>query len=113
MNNELLAIFKAITPDNIKDNKLISDSMKIFIELLSEHSFISKDIKLALSEHTTDSIEEELPKIYLNDYYDMDKLKTLLNAQSVVSIDLKSVDIINNKEVYNYVVKYVENKLEV
>lgn len=81
MNNELLAIFKAITPDNIKDNKLISDSMKIFIELLSEHSFISKDIKLALSEHTTDSIEEELPKIYLNDYYDMiENLKTNKNV---------------------------------
>lgn len=81
MNNELLAIFKSITPDNIKDNKLISDSMKIFIELLSEHSFISKDIKLALSEHTTDSIEEELPKIYLNDYYDMiENLKTNKNV---------------------------------
>ena len=81
MNNELLAIFKAITPDNIKDNKLISDSMKIFIELLTEYSFISKDIKLALSEHTTDSIEEELPKIYLSDYYDMiENLKTNKNV---------------------------------
>ena len=45
-------------------------------------------------------------------YDDVDKLKTLLNAQSVVSIDFKSVDIINNKKVWEYVVKYVENKLE-
>lgn len=60
------------------------------------------------------SLDVEIQNRYCDEWYDdMDKLKTLLNAQSVVSIDLKSVDIINNKEVYNYVVKYVENKLEV
>ena len=60
------------------------------------------------------SLDVEMHNIYCDEWYDdMDKLKTLLGAQSVVSIDLKSVDIINNKEVYNYVVKYVENKLEV
>ena len=112
MNNELLAIFKAITPDNIKDNKLISDSMKIFIELLSEHSFISKDIKLALSEHTTDSIEEELPKIYLNDYYDMiENLKTNKNVVNKFkkwndalrpNIYPKGMPIIGDKLLINY-----------
>ena len=60
------------------------------------------------------SLDVEMHNIYCDEWYDdMDKLKTLLGAQSVVSIDFKSVDIINNKEVYNYVVKYVENKLEV
>ena len=112
MNNELLAIFKAITPDNIKDNKLISDSMKIFIELLSEHSFISKDIKLALSQHTTDSIEEELPKIYLNDYYDMiENLKTNKNVVNKFkkwndalrpNIYPKGMPIIGDKLLINY-----------
>ena len=63
MKSELLAIFKAITPDNIKDLPLISDSMEIFIELLSENSYISSDVKSALSERTTDSISEELSKI--------------------------------------------------
>lgn len=112
MNNELLAIFKAITPDNIKDNKLISDSMKIFIELLSEYSFISKDIKIALSEHTTDSIEEELPKIYLNDYYDMiENLKTNKNVVNKFrkwnedlkpNIYPKGMPIIGDKLLVNY-----------
>ena len=60
------------------------------------------------------SVDVEIHNIYCDEWYDdMDTLKTLLNAQSVVSMDFKSVDIINNKEVYNYVVKYVENKLEV
>ena len=60
------------------------------------------------------SLDVEMHNIYCDEWYDdMDKLKTLLGAQSVVSIDFKSVDIINNKEVYYYVVKYVENKLEV
>lgn len=112
MNNELLAIFKSITPDNIKNNKLISDSMKIFIELLSEYSFISKDIKLALSEHTTDSIEEELPKIYLNDYYNMiENLKTNKNVVNKFkkwnenlkpNIYPKGMPIIGDKLLINY-----------
>ena len=60
------------------------------------------------------SVDVEMHNIYCDEwYYDMDKLKTLLDAQSVVSINFKSDDIINNNEVYNYVVKYVENKLEV
>ena len=60
------------------------------------------------------SLDVEMHNIYCDEWYDdMDKLKTLLGAQSVVSIDFKSVDIINNKEVWEYVVKYVENKLEV
>ena len=60
------------------------------------------------------SLDVEMHNIYCDEWYDdVDKLKTLLGAQSVVSIDLKSVDIINNKEVWEYVVKYVENKLEV
>ena len=77
MQNNLLSIFKAITPDNIKDIPVVEDSMRIFIEILKENSPISSDIRIALSEETTDSIAEELPKIYLNDYYDMiENLKT-------------------------------------
>lgn len=80
MQNKLLSIFNAITPDNIKDIKVISDSMNIFIELLSELSPISTDIHIALSEKTTESISEELPKIYLYDYYSMiQNLKTNKN----------------------------------
>ncbi len=52
------------------------------------------------------SLDVEMHNRYCDEWYDdMDKLKTLLNAQSV--------DIINYKEAYNYVVKYIENKLEV
>ena len=83
MKSELLAIFKAITPDNIKDLPLISDSMEIFIELLSENSYISSDVKRALSERTTDSISEELPKIYLSDYYSM--IENLRTNKTVVN----------------------------
>lgn len=71
MQNNLLSIFKAITPDNIKDIPVIEDSARIFIELLNEYSPISSDIKIALSEQTTPIIAEELQKIYLYDYYSM------------------------------------------
>ena len=71
MQNNLLSIFKAITPDNIKSIPVIEDSMRMFIELLNENSQISKNIMNVLSENTTDSIAEELPKIYLYDYYSM------------------------------------------
>ena len=83
MKNELLAIFKAITPDNIKDLQIINDSMEIFIELLCENSYISIDIKKALSENTTSSIEEELPIIYLNDYYSM--IENLRTNKTIVN----------------------------
>jgi hypothetical protein len=83
MQNNLLSIFKAITPDNIKDIPLIDDSMRIFIELLKENSPISSDIKIALSEETTDSIAEELPKIYLYDYFNM--LENLKNNKVINS----------------------------
>ena len=80
MQNQMLSIFKAITPDNIKNLPIISDSMEIFIELLAENSAISKDIKRSLSEDTTISIAEELPKIYLYDYYSMiENLRTNKN----------------------------------
>lgn len=83
MQNNLLSIFNAITPDNIKGIKIIEDSMRIFIELIRENSPISSDIKIALSENTTDSISEELIKIYLYDYYslinDIKKDKNIVN----------------------------------
>lgn len=82
MQNNLLSIFKAITPDNIKNIPLIEDSMRIFIELLQENSAISSDIKIALSEKTTDSIAEELPKIYLYDYYSM--IENIKNDKHIV-----------------------------
>lgn len=83
MQNNLLSIFKAITPDNIKDIPVIEDSMRIFIELLKENSTISSDIKIVLSEETTDSIAEELPKIYLYDYFSL--IENLKNNQTVVN----------------------------
>ena len=58
MQNNLLSIFNAITPDNIKNIPIIEDSMRIFIELLQENSPISSDIKLAVSEKTNSSISE-------------------------------------------------------
>ena len=82
MKNNLLSIFKAITPDNIKDIPLISDSMEVFIELINENSPISIDISKALSEETTIAIEEELPKIYLYDYYSM--IENIRNDKQLV-----------------------------
>lgn len=82
MKNNLLSIFKAITPDNIKDIPLISDSMEVFIELINENSPISIDISKALSEETTIAIEEELPKIYLYDYYSM--IENIRNDKQIV-----------------------------
>ncbi len=83
MQNNLLSIFKAITPDNIKDIPLIDDSMRIFIELLNENSPISSDIKIALSEQTTDGISSELPKIYLYDYYSM--IQNIKNNKNIIN----------------------------
>lgn len=83
MKNELFAIFKAITPDNIKNIPLIEDSMEIFIELLSENSYISSDIKRSLSERTTDTISDELSKIYLCDYYSM--IENLRTNKTIVN----------------------------
>lgn len=71
MQKNLLSIFNAITPDNIKGIPVISESMQIFIELLEEYGKISIDIKEALSENTDDVISEELAKIYMYDYYSM------------------------------------------
>ena len=83
MQNNLLSIFKAITPDNIKDIPLIEDSMRIFIELLNENSPISADIKIALSENTTELIADELPKIYMYDYYSM--IENLKNNKNIIN----------------------------
>ena len=83
MQNQMLSIFKALTPDNIKDLPVISDSVEIFIELLAENAKISKDIKIALSEDTTASIEEELPKVYLYDYFNM--IENLRTNKTVVN----------------------------
>lgn len=112
MQTQLLSIFKAITPDNIKNLPLILDSMEIFIELLSENSYISSDIKKALSEETTASIGEELPKIYLNDYFSMiENLKTnktIVNKfkrwNEVLSPNLYPIGmpIISDKLIVNY-----------
>lgn len=83
MQNNLLSIFNAITPDNIKNIPIIEDSMRIFIELLQENSPISSDIKLAVSEKTNSSISEELIKIYLFDYFSM--IDNLKNNKTVTS----------------------------
>lgn len=83
MQNELLSMFKAITPDNIKNLPIISDSMEIFIELLEQYSPISLNIKTSLSEDTTPKIEEELPKVYLYDYYSM--IENLRNNKTLVN----------------------------
>lgn len=93
MQNQMLSIFKAITPDNIKNLPIISDSMEIFIELLIENSIISRDIKTALSEDTTAAIEEELPKIYLYDYYSM--IENLRTNKTIVNKFKKWNDALN------------------
>lgn len=112
MQNNLLSIFNAITPDNIKDIPVISDSMEIFIELLNEYSPISSDISIALSEQTTESISEELPKIYLYDYYSMiENLKSnktvinkfkLWNESLKPNIYPKGMPLIGDKLLVNY-----------
>jgi hypothetical protein len=81
MQNNLLAIFKAITPDNIKNIPVIDDSIRMFAELLDENSQISIQPNVALSENTTDSIAEELPRIYLYDYYSM--IQNLKNNKNI------------------------------
>lgn len=93
MQNELLSMFKAITPDNIKNLLIISDSMEIFIELLEQYSPISLNIKTSLSEDTTPKIEEELPKVYLYDYYSM--IENLRNNKTIVNKFKKWNDALN------------------
>lgn len=112
MQNNLLSIFNAITPDNIKGIPVIEDSIRIFIELLNEKSIISKDIMNVLSERTTDVIASELSKIYLYDYYSMinnvKNNKTIINKfekwNSALSTDLYpiSLPVIGNGLFINY-----------
>ena len=108
MQNNLLSIFKAITPDNIKDIPVIEDSMRIFIELLKENSPISSDIKIALSEETTPIIAEELPKIYLYDYYSM--IENLKNNKAVVN-KFKSWNEVLKPSLYPIGMPYIGSKL--
>jgi hypothetical protein len=108
MQNNLLSIFKAITPDNIKDIPVIEDSMRIFIELLKENSPISSDIKIALSEETTSSIAEELSKIYLYDYYSM--IENLKNNKAVVN-KFKDWNDVLKPSLYPIGLPYIGSKL--
>jgi hypothetical protein len=108
MQNDLLSIFKAITPDNIKDNPFIEDSMRIFIEVLNENSSISLDIKNMLSENTTESINEELPKIYLYDYYSM--IENIKNDKRMVEKFRIWNDILK-PQLYNGGMPIIGNKL--
>lgn len=108
MQNNLLSIFKAITPDNIKDIPVVEDSMRIFIEILKENSPISSDIRIALSEETTDSIAEELPKIYLYDYYSM--IENLKNNKTVVN-KFKSWNETLKPSLYPVGLPYIGSKL--
>ena len=108
MQNNLLSIFKAITPDNIKNIPLIEDSSRIFIELLQEHCSISSDIKIALSERTTPSISEELPKIYLWDYFSM--IENLKNSK-VISQKFKNWNLILKPSLYPTGLPYIGDRL--
>lgn len=69
MNHSLENIFKAITPESIKNIPVIQDAMKIFVEVLEEKSKVSIDIKNVLNENSPQVIQDELVKIYLNDIY--------------------------------------------
>ena len=64
----LQQIFETITPDNIKDNKLMQDSMEIFIKNLEKHSGVSIDISDVFNPEQT-AIKEELINTYLDDLY--------------------------------------------
>ena len=108
MQNNLLSIFKAITPDNIKNIPLIDDSSRIFIELLKENCSVSSDIKIALSEQTTPIIAEELPKIYLYDYYSM--IQNLKNNKVIVQ-KFKNWNSVLNPSLYPKGLPYIGEKL--
>lgn len=108
MQNNLLSIFKAITPDNIKNIPLIEDSSRIFIELLKENCSVSSDIKIALSEQTTSSISEELPKIYLWDYFSM--IENLKNNKVIVQ-KFKNWNLALNPSLYPIGMPYIGEKL--
>src|SRR5574344_1349813 len=69
MNHSLENIFKAITPDSIKNIPVVQDAMKIFVEVLEEKSKASIDIQNILNENSPEIIKDELVKIYLNDIY--------------------------------------------
>lgn len=108
MQNNLLSIFKAITPDNIKNIKLIEDSMRIFIELLNENSPMSSDIKKVLSEQTTNIISDELIKIYLWDYYSL--VQNLKNNKTIGN-KFKAWNDILKPSLYPVGLPYIGNSL--
>ena len=100
--------FKVVQANNIKNISVISDSMKIFIELLAEYSYISVDINNALNENTTLPIAEELPKIYLYDYYSMiDNLRTNKN----IIKKFRDWNIALNPSLYPVGLPYIGEKL--
>lgn len=108
MTDKLMSIFEAITPDNIRDISVISDSMEIFIELLSEYSYISVDIHKALSENTTASLAEELPKIYLYDYYSM--IENLRTNKNIIK-KFRDWNVTLNPSLYPVGLPYIGEKL--
>lgn len=108
MQNKLLSIFNAITPDNIKNIKVIQDSMKIFIELLEQYSFTSIDIKDVLSENTTTLISDELVKIYLYDYYSM--LQNIKSNKNILN-KFKKWNETLNPSIYPIGMPYIGNQL--
>lgn len=69
MNYSLENIFSAITPDTIKNIPIVSDAMKIFVEVLNEYSSTSIEIRNILNDNSPEVIKNELVKIYLNDIY--------------------------------------------
>lgn len=78
---DLKEIFRAITPDNIKDTPITKDSMDIFIDIIKERSKQSID----LSSYTENKeIRRELFKTYLGDLYDV--LDGIKDNQKIIDL---------------------------
>jgi hypothetical protein len=68
MIKDIDSIFKAITPENIKDVPVIKDAMDVFIETLKDLSKESIDIRNAFENK---NIKEQLVQVYLDDLYNV------------------------------------------
>lgn len=81
--DNLVAVYEAITPENLKSIPVYDDSMHIFIELLEEFSKVSISTENFFNHNIRTETEEELVKIYLYDYYSM--IQKILNNYNIIS----------------------------
>jgi hypothetical protein len=118
----LKPIIESITPDNIKNIKLVDDALDIFVDYLVEHSDIAIDIKNMFDKKHT-IINTEMLKIYLNNVYNLfDEVKKsnaiyeafqndplLINSNAEVDI-IQDIDAIMDVEQYLTSKNYKEAK---